>query len=271
MPYHADTDDYLTRLTSAGGTISRYNTDLLDTKIRYIHAHGLRGSTNYLKYWLCLNLTESFTGCLVPIYDDGVGNATNTNFLAGDWSPTLGLTGNGTNKTLSSLWNPTTKLGTFSNGGRCDAHLSTWVAAFNNTTGLGVRGLAGTFSDYDDGMTLGTLNNTDVLGYITTNSVDLFGTQSVGLQLVNRVSVSSLRLLNNNTLQDSTTSVASPIVSPNFNIPFFSFGASAYSPCSISNFTMGFGLSTTLETALYNMLNITVPYYASSLMMTACF
>jgi hypothetical protein len=271
MAYHADTDDYLTRLASAGGTISAYNTDLLDTKIKYAYAYGLRGSTDYLKYWLCLNLTESFTGCLVPVYDDGVGNATNFNFVSGDWSASLGLTGNGTNKTLSSLWNPTTKLGTFSNGGRCDAHISAWVTALNNTTGLGVRGLAGTYSDYSDGMVISTLNNTDILGYITTDSVDLYGSQTTGLQLMNRVSVSSLRFLNNNTLQDSTASVASPIVSPNFNIPLFSLGASAYSPCSISNFTIGLGLPTTdLETALYNMLNITQSYYRSTGMLLAC-
>lgn len=257
LSFHPDTLNYLSRVVAAGGTVPAANLAALDVAIRSIYADNLRGATNFLKYWLCLNLTDSFTGCLVPVYDDGVGNATNNNFVSGDWSATLGLTGNGTNKNLSSLWNPTTKLGTFSNGGRCDAHVSAWVTALNTTGASGVKGLMGSENDKNDAVIMYTFNNTITGGYITTISAELGVTQSVGLQLLNRVSVSSLRLLTNNSLQDLTSEVASPIVTPDFNIPFFWFGggATSHSPCSVSNFTMGFGLTPAQETALYTILD----------------
>lgn len=255
--YHPDTLDYLSRLALAGGSISQPNTDLLDTQIRQLYTDGLRGS---IKYWLCLNLTQSFTGCLVPIYDDGVGNATNNNFVSGDWSVN-GLTGNGSNKYLDSGWNPDTRLGTFSNAGRFDVHFACKVANHNTNASSDYRGLMGGGGGFNKSLELYTFDNSNIISFfMTTGSELLIAGNPAGVTLSNRRTDGSLRLLQNGTLADSTSSLFSPILSPDYNIAFFALNdpvgtISYHSLATISSFTMGYGLDTAQETALTNILN----------------
>jgi len=276
-PYHPDTLDYLSRLTNAGGTISRYNTDLLDTKIRYAYARSLRGATDYLKYWLSLNLTESFTGCLVPVYDDGVGNATNVNFVAADWSSTLGLTGNGIDKYLNSNYSLSTSLGTFTLGGRSDFFIG--VSVTNNvpnaalykslvSTGTGAGSLlnAGIYS--------GIVADNTFYGNHARNGLDMSAAALNAFVLMNIPSESSRRMLTNGSLQHSIGTTTTTIFDPVNSLFFFARNSTGtpndHSESAMTNFTMGFGLTTAQETALYNMLNITQPYYSSIGMLLAC-
>ena len=287
MSYHPDTDDYLIRLASAGGTISQFNTNLLDTKIRYIYANNLRGATDFLKYWLCLNLTESFTGCLVPVYDDGVGTATNNNFVSGDWSATLGLTPNGSTKYLNSNYSLPASLGSFTLGGRSDFHMGVWQSDFvinpfdyecNMGVFFGDGGGSGTGSQnawtLENGFEFDDSNFTSVGrdGYSAPSASPCFGT---GFLLLNQVSTGSSRLLGNNSLRSATSGSPSFVRSLTNNVFLFARNNDGspdlFSTNKVTNFTMGYGLSTSQETALYDMLNITEPtYYASPLMLMAC-
>jgi len=280
MAYHADTDDYLSRLATAGGTITAFNADLLDTKIRYAYAHGLRGATDYLKYWLCLNLTQSFTGCLVPVYDDGVGNATNNGFVSGDWSSTLGLTGNGTTKYLNSNYAFPASLGSFTLGGRSDFHLGAFVSSPESVGSYPVLMGGGTAWGSATAWALAFGTGGDRFTFFLAGR-DISQFKSApdyesGFYLGNQVDKDNGRILKNNTLLNSKNEAPSSVLNTTNTIFLFgsNSGGSLYSPSasSFSNFTMGFGLTTTAqETALYNMLSITQPYYASPLMLSACF
>lgn len=284
MALHPDTEDYLTRLASAGGTISTFNTNLLDTMIVALHAGGLRGGSNPLRYWLKLNLTESFTGCLVPVYDDGVGNATNVGgFTSSDWSSTNGLTNAGTGgKYVGSKWNPTTKLGTLSSSS-CSIHQGVWQRVCTlSPTGGGKSGLIGgandnvTFNDYCQVQLESDTTVVSLLADTFTNTnLFIYDNTGVGFIVNNRTSPSAGRLLLNNTLLDTYSAVDGAMVSPNFDYPLMATndpsGGVNQAYGSFSDFTLGTGLTTDQETALYNALSITEPavstYYASPLML----
>jgi hypothetical protein len=264
---HPDTVDYLSRVALAGGSVSSANQLALDTAIRSIYTNNLRGgATNFLKYWLCVNLTESFTGCLVPVYDDGVGNAVNNNFVAGDWSATLGLTGNGSTKYLASNWNPTTQLGTFSLAGRYDAHFSCWITNLITPSGLahdprllGYDSGSATNSDtFQIFLNQTTPNN--FTPYLTTNLGETNVSPTAQFLLVNRfgTGAASGRFLNNNSLlrvAGDPSSFTNHAGSPFFFALNRSGSPSRRSNSSISNFTLGYGLPSSQETALYNILN----------------
>lgn len=282
MPFHPDVDDYLSRVATAGGTVSDYNKNVLDRQIKAIYAQGLRGSTNALKYWLRTTLTESFTGCLVPVYDDGVGNATNVgSFTSADWSPVNGLSNNGSARYLNSLWNPTTKLGTLSSSS-CSIHTGIWQTVCTlSPTGGGVSGLIGgagdevTFKDYfqcyleSDTAVVSIQADT-----FTGTNLFIYDNTAIGFLLNNRPSPSSARLVLNNSLLGTYGSVLSDMVSPNFNYPLMG----TYDPSdtvvpargSFKDFTLGTGLTTDQETALYNALSITTPYTSSTHRLMMC-
>ena len=273
MAYHADTLNYLSRLASGGGTISTFNTDLIDTKIKQLYAYGLRGTTNYLKYWLKPNLSNTFTGSLVPVYDDGVGNPTNTNFVSGDWDST-GLKGNKIDKTLNSNWNFTTQLGSFAS--RYDVHIGMWLTDVVDANSYGVL-IGNTASP------VASPNNNDIEIYTAAGEIDTkmlsrniaaILTKTTGLYLGNRTAINNSRLLLNNSLVASSATNATTPVDPNYPCYFLSWGAFAgsFSGARFSDAFMGFGLTPTQETNLYNILAITQPFYnyASPLMLSAC-
>lgn len=280
MALHPDTEDYLSRLASAGGTISEFNTNLLDTMIIALHAGGLRGGSNPLRYWLKLNLTESFTGCLVPVYDDGVGNATNVgSFTSSNWDATNGLTNNNSARYIDSNWNPTTQLGTLSSSS-CSIHIGVWQTICtldplgDKKSGLmGGAGDSVTFNDYNQIILQadGSVVSLDAVAFSASGEF-IFDEDAIGFTISNRTSPSAGRLLLNNTLLATYGAVSGSMVSPNFDYPLMaindpSAGVGDYASGSFTNFTMGTGLTTDQETALYNALSITEPapniYYAS--------
>jgi hypothetical protein len=268
---HPDTANYLSRVAAAGGTVSTANQTALDTAIKAIYANNLRGSTNFLKYFLCFILTSSFDGCLVPVFDDGVGNPTNNNFVAGDWN-SLGLKGNGTNKSLNSNFNLATQLGTFSTGGRSDVHLGAWVSeytplflgAFNYFMGAQIVGtaLADTYAiSYTDGSSptqsefyYASGRNVISIGYISKTGFP------TGFYLGNTPSRDNVKFSLNGTIEDDNTGTVTTIRNP--AQPMFLYArrapagaAQEHTPARIKLFTMGYGLSTVQETALYTILN----------------
>lgn len=274
MPYHVDTLAYLNRLTSAGGTINQSNLDLLDTKIRLLYAHGLRGANNILKYWLKTNLSDSFTGCLVPIYDDGVGNPTNNNFVEADRNAD-GLKGNSSNKTLNSNWNFAAQLGAFAN--RYDLHIGMWVTDVTdiNTYGVLMGATTPAFALLGGITTLLNLSNNNdielntnvgaVGSRILSQPITASLTKVNGLYLGNRTALNSSRLLMNNSLRASNTAGAIIPVNPNYSCYFLSWGGitGSFSGARFSDTFMGYGLSLAQETALYTIMGITKPYYTS--------
>lgn len=268
---HPDTENYLSRVAAVGGSVSSLKQAALDTAIRTIYTSGLRGSTNFLKYWLCLNLTNSFTGSLVPVYDDGVGNAVNNNFVAGDWSSTLGLTGDATSKYLNSNWNPTTQLGAFSLAGRFDAHFSCWVTNWIDaapTTAPRQMGYDSGSAGATDGFQILYDDLGNFIPYLSApirvvpTGVPIPSPRPKHI-LVNRFGsgAASGRFLADNDLL--VTSGNPPPITLDHTGSIFLFclnrnngtGASRLTDQSISNFTMGYGLSLSHESALYNILN----------------
>jgi len=259
--YHPDVQDYWRRVVAAGGSVAIPKLIALNKAVQAIYASGLRGAVNFLKYWLCLNLTESFTGCLVPVYDDGVGNATNVNFVSGDWSSTLGLTGNGVDKYLNSNYILSTSLGTFTIGDRSDFHQGCWVTNYISPapagTELGLMGIR-----YSSGVKyslccLGTDLYSQQFGRDGTYNVEI--ASGTGFVLGNTVSLGNHRIRLNENIATATASVA-VIQNPDLSNYLFtrnSLGSpTGYTSSSASNFTMGFGLTTTQETALYNSLRL---------------
>jgi len=256
---HPDTRNYLQRVSLVGGSVAPVKVKALDSAIKNLYANNLRGSANYLKYWLCLNLTESFTGCLVAVYDDGVGNATNYNFVSGDWT-SQGLKGNGSNKYLNSGWNPATSLGTFSNAGRYDVHMSAWVTDHGANASIEYGGVMGGGNNGDDFIEMYAYFDSFFEGQILLGDSAYIATtpQATGFHLLNRLTGGAGRLVVNG-YATTDAGLASPIANPNYTIPFFAMNEPVgtiplYGAARVSNFTMGAGLTTTQEVALYNIL-----------------
>jgi len=262
---HPDTANYLSRVAAAGGTVSASNQLALDMAIRSIYSNNLRGSTNFLKYWLCLILTNSFTGCTVPVFDDGVGNPTNNNFVAGDWSPTLGLTGDGINKSLNLNYNPSVSLGTFSYAGRSDFHFGVYRNSFALMTPLysthgGIQMAAGAVNNLY--FPYGAITNDE-------NYVELWRTQSLysapaftgKFLMINAAARDNARLVGDGSLLVANTTDSAAVGNPNHNLYLFSTYNYEFNyeygwiDKSIAMATFGYGLSPTQETALYGILN----------------
>lgn len=91
-----DAADYFARIVSAGSSISSANQAAVNEFVVGCKADGIWSA---IKASCLLCAADSLAGALVPL----VGTApTNNNFVSGDYSRTLGLTGNGSTKTLNS-------------------------------------------------------------------------------------------------------------------------------------------------------------------------
>jgi hypothetical protein len=96
VTYDTDAAAYFAAIASAGSSISDANKSAVDTFVVGCKADGIWPA---IKVSCILAAADDLTGALVPL----VGSApTNTNFVSGDYSRTLGLTGNGSTKCLDS-------------------------------------------------------------------------------------------------------------------------------------------------------------------------
>jgi hypothetical protein len=103
---HPEASDWRSRVIANGGTASASTVQAVDRFCRSIDGEGLRS----LLWRVNPFAGDNLSAALVPLYrapsSSGAvqGNATdtNTNFVSGDYAPTSGLLGNGSNKALST-------------------------------------------------------------------------------------------------------------------------------------------------------------------------
>lgn len=130
VDYDTETILYWGRVLFAGGTLTVAELAIADSLIVAMKAAGV-----WTKCCYFLPLLGDFTAILVPLRDrDAAGNATNTAFVAGDYSLATGLQGNGSSKQLTVPRNGA-ELGSGNNGG-----LGYWalVALNTGTSGAGI-------------------------------------------------------------------------------------------------------------------------------------
>jgi len=106
--FHDDTLNWQSRVLSAEGTVSTAKLNEIDAAVRYAYDNGLRGGDNPLRYLLAPSASDGFIGCNVPLFDDGVGNATLNNYVSGDGNAS-GLAGDGSTKFIDTGWIPSSK------------------------------------------------------------------------------------------------------------------------------------------------------------------
>lgn len=91
------------RVIAAGGGFESNSLVLANNLARVLHS---RSYYSKIKYLLPL-LGKGIGAARVPLIDAfGVGSATNNNFVDGDFSQSIGLTGNGTNKYFNLIITP---------------------------------------------------------------------------------------------------------------------------------------------------------------------
>lgn len=137
-----DAYDWVGRVIAAGGTVSVPTAGAASTFVTNAKAHG---------YWTKLNRVNLFAGdqliaCLIPLKVGG-GSAAEQNvgpFVAGDYTESTGLTGNGTTKYLRTNLNPgavltlnNTHLAIYSRRGSADAGIHGSQVAAAQTLNLG--------------------------------------------------------------------------------------------------------------------------------------
>jgi len=103
--FHPEASDWRSRVIANGGTVSGSTLTAVSNFCRSIDAAGLRS----LLWRVGPMAGDNLSAALVPLYRSNValgvqGNATdtNTNFVSGDYAPSSGLLGNGSNKALST-------------------------------------------------------------------------------------------------------------------------------------------------------------------------
>lgn len=257
---HPDTANYRARSLSAGATISGSLLTATDKLIKAINSNGLRAIVRYL---ICPSAQDNFIGFNVPILDDGVGVATNNGFVASDWNRS-GILGDGSSKYLDTLWNPSTKLGVFSDS-KPDIHIGVWISSFlftgselypNISGGESVGGLDTAFGlDYNPALT--------EIYFQSQKDIKPTASMSSGESayiLGQRTEVNYAEIYKNNVLADSRSTSASPIGDPNttFFISAFSGSGSPsyYGSSRILLVHYGSKLTQNQEGLLFNLLSL---------------
>jgi hypothetical protein len=93
--YDTEVLDWISRVVANGGSVSQSTKDAANTFMLALKANGLRSTIARLNLYAGTGLDA----CRTPLIKD-IGAATDTlnNFVAGDYSESTGLTGNGTTK-----------------------------------------------------------------------------------------------------------------------------------------------------------------------------
>lgn len=253
---HPDTIDYSTRVRRSGGTISSNKIKSLDLSIIQAYNLGLRDrnrNNHRLRYLLATAIVNGFNGCNVPLWDDGVGNATLNNYVSGDWNAS-GLAGNGTSKFINTWWNPSAK-GLTDNANLFQYVTSISLGATSSVYGSDSGTAISTFNTYYKSAECGA----NFFGYLNPGDYAYVATDiSSGLLLANRQNSNNLRFVNNvTTLFVNTMNSIATIP----NLPLY-FGAynnngtpSGYYSDRILFVGAGAGLTNIQESMLYSMLN----------------
>ena len=254
--FDPDARDYILRVEAADG-------ERLESQVRgAINAFVLGCKADGI--WTSLVTScimagaRTVAGAITPL----VGNApTNNNFVAGDYSRTLGLLGNDSNKYLNTGYNNNDT----TNFPQNDSHISCYVSA-TQTDASGV--LVGTQSTLGGILTLGYSSQTQIFFRNRAGTSRLFPAAPLGFQASTRnnsANFSSRATQSGGNISDSTSIIAS--TAPNSNLfgvfcGFSSTTANQFSAARMSFYSIGKSLTianldtrvTTLMTTLARVI-----------------
>ena len=245
----ADRDDWVSRVTAAGGSVSSGTQAAVLTFCQSIYSAGLRSSFLRLNLFCGSNLAAS----LVPLFRASsysgavVGNAsdTNVNFVSGDYSESTGLKGNGSSKYLNTGVTPLLL------PDRTSFHLAGSGAEFSTNTNTAT--LVGTW----DGTAAGlyTLESSILVSssYFaafrsgTTSSYPSVASSATESHLVGTRTTRNAAALyrGGSSVSTNTTAVSPSITTRNFLVfaSSTSTGVSNYSPARMTSYSIGGGLT----------------------------
>jgi hypothetical protein len=195
---------------------------------------------------------RTVAGAITPL----VGNApTNNNFVAGDYSRTLGLLSDGTSKHLATGYNNNNT----TNFPQNDSHISCYVSA-SQTDVSGI--LVGTQSFIGNILNMGYSSQTQIFFRNRSGTSSLFSAAPLGFQASTRnnsANFSSRATLSGGTISDVTTTATSGAPSSQLFGVFCGFsGATAnqFSAARMSFYSIGKSLSIpNLDTRVTTLIN----------------
>jgi hypothetical protein len=195
---------------------------------------------------------RTVAGAITPL----LGNApTNNNFVAGDYSRTLGLLGNDSNKYLATGYNNNDT----TNFPQNDSHISCYVSA-TQTDASGV--LVGTQSTIGNILTIAYSTSTQVFFRNRAGTQRLFSAAPLGFQASTRnnsANFTSRATQSGGNISDSTTTIASGSPSSQLFGVFCGFsGATAtqFSAARMSFYSIGKSLTIpNLDTRVTTLIN----------------
>ena len=254
--FDADARDYILRVEAADG--QRLESQVRGAINAFVIGCKADGTWTSLVASCIMAGARTVAGAIVPLR----GNApTNNNFVAGDYSRTLGLLGNDSNKYLATGYNNNDT----TNFPQNDSHISCYVSA-TQTDASGV--LVGTQSTLGGILTLGYSSQTQIFFRNRAGTSRLFPAAPLGFQASTRnnsANFSSRATQSGGNISDSTSIIAS--TAPNSNLfgvfcGFSSTTANQFSAARMSFYSIGKSLTianldtrvTTLMTTLARVI-----------------
>ena len=254
--FDPDARDYILRVEAADG--QRLESQVRGAINSFVIGCKADGSWNSIITSCIMAGARTVAGAIIPLR----GNApTNNNFVAGDYSRTLGLLGNDSNKYLATGYNNNDT----TNFPQNDSHISCYVSASQTDT-AGV--LVGTQSTIGNILTLSYSSATQIFFRNRAGTSRLFSVAPLGFQASTRnnsANFSSRATQSGGSISDATTTAASGTPANHLFGVFCGFsGATAtqFSAARMSFYSIGKSLSipnldtrvTTLMTTLASVI-----------------
>lgn len=248
--FDADARDYILRVEAADG--QRLESQVRGAINAFVIGCKADGTWTSLVASCIMAGARTVAGAIVPLR----GNApTNNNFVAGDYSRTLGLLGNDSNKYLATGYNNNDT----TNFPQNDSHISCYVSA-TQTDASGV--LVGTQSVLGGILTISYATTSQVFFRNRAGSPRLLTVAPAGFQASTRnnsANFSSRVTFSGGNISDATTTAASATPSSNLFGVFCGFsGATAnqFSAARMSFYSIGKSLSIpSLDTRVTTLIN----------------
>lgn len=254
--FDPDALDYINRVETADG--ERLEPRVRTTINQFVLGCKADGIWTSLVTSCIMAGARTVAGAITPL----VGNApTNNNFASGDYSRTLGLLGNDSNKYLATGYNNNDT----TNFPQDNSHIACYVSA-SQTDASGV--LVGTQSTIGNILTIGYSSQTQIFFRNRAGTQRLFSSAPLGFQASTRnnsANFTSRATQSGGNISDSTTTIASGSPSSQLFGVFCGFsGATAtqFSAARMSFYSIGKSLTianldtrvTTLMTTLANVI-----------------
>ena len=235
--FDIDARDYILRVEAADG--QRLESQVRGAINAFVIGCKADGTWTSLVASCIMAGARTVAGAIVPLR----GNApTNNNFVAGDYSRTLGLLGNDSNKYLATGYNNNDT----TNFPQNDSHISCYVSA-TQTDASGV--LVGTQNTLGGILNIAYSSQTQIFFRNRASTQRLFSAAPLGFQASTRnnsANFSSRATQSGGNIADSTTTAAS--AAPNSNLfgvfcGFSSTTANQFSAARMSFYSIGKSLS----------------------------